>query len=464
MWRQHLILFATLLALWYTFALHSRVDPSSPDHKELIRRSFSLGTDDEIASSKAADSYKGTRGLWPQLPACDKKPPRSIVYYCFDTPQLAQRLAILMQGALQTWAPALYPFSSLSILPAPQCVPFDGTVKSHECICTTPGIDKLNTLIIRDGYPARCTLGWTNMLNPKDPYPNHMTFQARNQDSYDPAYMPSGYAGDKWEKRAAHYKLHLAHELGHAIGLAHEHQRPGVYDVFNPNSPYLILNIEHLPGYAEAKTKVAAAWDEIAFRGLSQDERLKAVLRDKNLGLKYWDSSVSSYREIQKQEMTERGLIETPSFDYDSVMLYTSALEMWEGTTLGDPKTQLLNARASTINYDGTEKYSWIWRGGSTDPRLGSVSEGDIARVRKMYPLPPGSAPPARRDAAANTTLAFKPFKLIVGNVTTTIRPAPLQTPVYEGSDEAKKLWLDSGTTDAGQPDHGDDVEDDMDD
>ncbi|KAK6443112.1 hypothetical protein LTR95_000629 [Oleoguttula sp. CCFEE 5521] len=412
MWRRHLTLLAILLALWYVLGLQSSTEPESPETKTLVRRSFSLGTDAELASSKSAGTYKGTRGLWPTLPACDNKPPRSIVYYCFDTPQLAQRLGILMQGALQTWAPALYPFSSASILPAPQCAPLDGTVKSHECVCTTPGIDKLNTLIIRDGYPARCTLGYTDKMDPKDPYPNHMTFQARNADSYDPAYMPSGSASDKWEKRAAHYKLHLAHELGHAMGLANEHQRPGVYDVFNPTNPYLILKIENLPGYVEAKTKVAAAWDEFAFRKLSPDERLKAV----------------------------------------------------EGTTLGDPKTQLLNARASTINYDGTKKYSWIWRGGSTDPRLGSVSEGDIARVEKMYPRPAGSAPPARRDAATNTTLAFKPFKLIMGNETATIRPAPLQTPIYEGSDEAKKLWLDSGTTDAGRPDHGDDVEDDTDD
>ncbi|KAK6431882.1 hypothetical protein LTR95_011955 [Oleoguttula sp. CCFEE 5521] len=86
--------------------------------------------------------------------------------------------------------------------------------------------------------------------------------------------------GEPEDETLWHIRVMAAtHEFGHAIGLVHEHQRPGYNNIINPTSPAVNFAIDRIPGYQEALRAVTAADGAVVpeFRGLSPAARLKVL-------------------------------------------------------------------------------------------------------------------------------------------------------------------------------------------
>ena len=129
----------------------------------------------------------------------------------------------------------------------------------------------------------------------------------------------------------------------------------------------------------------------------------------------------------------------SPAFDYNSIMLYVSE----EGAQAG--KRTLTSTE--TEQPSGQEKS--LWKGGNPNPKLQSISDLDIERIKQLYPsvgagLAPGgtaSNPQPRSDTQASngstgssTGSRWQPLRVeIPGILTTTVKPAP----TYDASDEA---------------------------
>lgn len=135
----------------------------------------------------------------------------------------------------------------------------------------------------------------------------------------------------------------------------------------------------------------------------------------------------------------DKGYVSGGSIDFDSIMIYPS---IRHATTGYGTLWRKDKARGQLLS---------IYPGGHPDITKTSVSAGDIVRVKELYgPAPQaGAAPPAdpaqpaqhRRRGSDSNKLAFKPMKVIIGTSTATVRPAPLVTPVVNGSAEWKDYW-----------------------
>ena len=75
----------------------------------------------------------------------------------------------------------------------------------------------------------------------------------------------------------------------------------------------------------------------------------------------------------------------------------------------------------------------------SEDEALAGISDKDRDRVIALYPLPPqtGQNPKRAQTRPGDRT---RKLKVIIGSWTTTVAPVPSQTPIYEGTEEFKKL------------------------
>lgn len=181
---------------------------------------------------------------WPTV--CDDGPERWL-RYCFDTDQTADLLLNTLLQAIARWSPA-FQYSTLSIQPALHCA------GDYRCVCQQ---DPEDNLVISDVAPSQLesqtTMG----------YSTDETKRPRNSMMFGEVYdhdMPQDMVDSA--------VLTMTHELGHAIGLAHEHQRPDRDD-------WITFHCENLEGYDEAKSKVDG---HKAFRSdLTLEERVELV-------------------------------------------------------------------------------------------------------------------------------------------------------------------------------------------
>lgn len=67
-------------------------------------------------------------------------------------------------------------------------------------------------------------------------------------------------------------------------------------------------------------------------------------------------------------------------FDYESIMIYDSTLD----AKISNPKKQ------DTWVIYRKDNGQPVWQGGSQDPYKAHISDGDIAVVKRLYPLKPG--------------------------------------------------------------------------
>ncbi len=149
-------------------------------------------------------------------------------------------------------------------------------------------------------------------------------------------------------------KVALAHELGHVFGLLHEHQRDDA-----PN--YVVFNCDNLADYdtfKDGKDKNGKKWD---MKKLCTDRKAAADALFTAADLLPYDSD---FIETCKK---------SDNFDFDSIMLY--------GSEFGGRQSKLGTGRKNVLvrknKKDGSDKIE-----GNFKP-----SNGDIARLRAMYPV-----------------------------------------------------------------------------
>ncbi|KAK6436049.1 hypothetical protein LTR95_007756, partial [Oleoguttula sp. CCFEE 5521] len=261
----------------------------------------------------------------------------------------------------------------------------------------------------------------------------------------------------------------LAHELGHVIGLLHEHQRPGVYDIFHrtpynpnnpndPNGPDLILDVTAFEGYHDKLTAISAisSATEPQFNGLDGEQRIHLILQDIGLAKKYWRET-RGHTAFTTAAMAANadGINAGGAFDKNSIMMYDSDAGARLTFDNGEYYREdvLLDARSAHRGPDGRWQFARVFMGGSVDPAHFTISPGDIRRVMAMYPPPPTQdrrADSGNGNGAGGSEPAFKGISMQFGNYTKTVRPAPQQTPVFnetkEESDLKGKFWKGNET------------------
>nr|OQO31973.1 hypothetical protein B0A51_00314 [Rachicladosporium sp. CCFEE 5018] len=89
--------------------------------------------------------------------------------------------------------------------------------------------------------------------------------------------------------------INMAHELGHAIGLLHEHQRPGMYDNLNYKDPTIILRPQDIEGYTAAFENVSKTSEqaEPTFKDLNNPARINILFSDIGLSERHWPNTTN---------------------------------------------------------------------------------------------------------------------------------------------------------------------------
>ncbi|OQO01528.1 hypothetical protein B0A48_12563 [Cryoendolithus antarcticus] len=302
--------------------------------------------------------------------------------YCFANETTAQRLEDLWMQAWLKWVPALID-SGLHIRPAPPCAPDD-----YGCICGTPGIDSFSTLRINEttaptssatvGFMSDFSKKWANQMNVQITAPDMTLLRKPLVDALD----------EQWRQYWRAYNTQvIAHELDHVMGLHHEHQRPGAYDIFNSVNPSLIFRPQYLAGYSNAAVTLYTLTENEApwVKGLDLGARFMAILSNRFLAQKHWPEVVD-WVPYSDADLTHLDIVNGGLIDYDSIIIYGTAVGT-EFDDHGKSSAVLSQAHGGGGYPDEDEPGGWVYSPvyicGTLDPAAYELAD-IVARLRQV--------------------------------------------------------------------------------
>ncbi|KAK5127727.1 hypothetical protein LTR08_004227 [Meristemomyces frigidus] len=187
----------------------------------------------------------------------------------------------------------------------------------------------------------------------------------------------------------------MAHELGHAMGLYHEHQRPDFHTFLEWSPNYLV-------GWKEAQAAVSGS--TLFDPSWSVAQRMSKVLTNSAYAREFFPI-VMNYLSGKYLASSEQQTVppSTAPFDFGSIMIYSSEtlihVDDWK-ETFADAKFPIMKKEAdgSPSTYPG----SVIYAGGTGgDDSKARISAYDIKRVAALYPGRPDQQAAAARLGGA---------------------------------------------------------------
>ncbi|KAF2171582.1 hypothetical protein M409DRAFT_17822 [Zasmidium cellare ATCC 36951] len=278
------------------------------------------------------------------------------IFYCFDTVDAARQWEIVVTKAIEKWQLALYPYSGLRIQLHPYC-------RGNSYVTCNQIRSPTDWFKIEDGGGEGSSSSSTGYdYYERNPY-EKLTLRGYDARTHDMLVVD------------------CAHELGHTMGLGHEHQRPD-------RDEWLEFHCNNLAGASAAHDDIDENGDsDIDFIGLNHDQRFDMACTTRDKAERYFPEALSYIKYEYLGYPWTNFEKDAGALDVDSIMIYST----WQAID-EEPDEENDFDYAELFYYDEHANLAAIYQGGNLRPLLAGPTRRNVMRVIYLYPKWDGQA------------------------------------------------------------------------